>query len=119
MCAKLRVGLALTINNSFQIDEQVGQVLFAALAATPAEGIDADHSMFHFPHPETDGPAIPAQLTFSQSLTPFTQGLNAACHKQTQCAAFEILGRVQQQGFDSSMLVPPRVLFLPQYTISG
>ena len=69
--AKLGVGLALSIHGGREIAQQVGQMLFTALATTQAEAVDAGECVFHLLRPFADGLAIPAQLAFGQPLAAF------------------------------------------------
>src|SRR5437763_22268 len=97
-------------------------MLFAALASTPAEGIDTDNPALDFVHPFADGDTIPSQFTFGTSLASFAQCLNRASHEHAQSTPFEILGRVQQQGFDflgQFHHLSSKSLFSPEYTIPG
>jgi signal transduction histidine kinase len=98
--AKLRVGLALSIHDGREIAQQVGQVLFTALATTQAEAVNAGQSLFHLLCPFADGLPIPAQLAFGQPLTAFAQGLHRARHEHAPRAPLEVLGCVPQQCFD-------------------
>ena len=54
------VGLALAIDEGFDVGEQRGQVFFGALAATQAKGIEATDAAGPFVHPfATNEPCVP------------------------------------------------------------
>ena len=97
-------------------------MLFAALAPTQPEAIDAGQSVFHLLLAFADGLAIPAQLAFGQPLSAFAQSLHCPRQKHATHAALEVLGRAQQQRFDLLRQFhhgPSKKVFLGQYTISG
>ena len=62
--AKLWIGLALPIHDGRDVLQQVGQVVFAALAPTQPEAIQTHAPALHLVHSFADGSAISVQLPF-------------------------------------------------------
>jgi hypothetical protein len=74
--------LALAIDNSADITEQVGQVLFGTLATTGHEGIETPKAacqlMRAFPH----GHPAPTEFAFSAPLSSGTEFFDGTGHKK-------------------------------------
>src|SRR6266516_7058396 len=97
-------------------------MVFATLATTQLEAINAGEPLFHLPLPFADGLAIPAQLSVSQPLTAFAQGLHCSRHEHAPRAPLKVLGCVPQQRFDFLRQFhhgSSKKSFLVQYIISG
>jgi hypothetical protein len=97
VCAELGVRLALAIDNGLEIGQQMGQVIFRALAATEGEGIEAGEPTCQLAHAFADGHAAPRKLTFRAPLATRAQLFDGTGHKQPTSTALEGLGRIDKQ----------------------
>jgi len=87
--AKLRVGLALAINNRLDISQEIGQMIVGALAPTQRIGIQTDQAAIEFAQAFADGHTAPAEFACRTLLSGVAQFCDRAGHKQPTGTALE------------------------------
>jgi hypothetical protein len=87
--AELWVRLTLAIDNGTNIRQQLGQVVFRALATTEGKGIEAGKSAFQLMHAFADGHPAPPEFAFCAPLSAGPQFFDGAGHKQPAGTALE------------------------------
>ena len=87
--AKLRIDLALLIDNGGDVHEQIWQMVFRTLAATRGEVVQTDDTVFQFLHAFADRLAVPAKFSFGAALSARTQLADGTGHKQPTGTALE------------------------------
>jgi hypothetical protein len=98
---KLRIRLALTIDERFDIGQQVGQMVFCPLPPTGREGVQTGETTGELMHAFPKRPTIPAAFAFHTPLAAATALFDGPCHAEPAGAAFQSLGRVNEQGLES------------------
>jgi hypothetical protein len=78
-----RVGLALPIDEGFDVTEQMGQVFFGAFAPPQTKGIGAADAGGQLVHPFADGHAVPPQLALGPPLPSGSEYPHRSCHEET------------------------------------
>jgi hypothetical protein len=87
--AKLRVGLALAIDDRRDISQEIGQMSFGALSPTQDIGIQTDQTAIEFAQAFANGHAAPAQFACRTLLSTVSQFCDRAGHKQSARTALE------------------------------
>jgi hypothetical protein len=95
--AKLRISLTLTVDEGFDIGEQVRQVVFRALAPTGCEGIKTPKPACYFMHAFAECPTVPAEFAFCTPLAAWSQFFDRPCHEDPASAALQGPGRINEQ----------------------
>jgi len=94
--AKVRVGLALCIDQSFDVSQQVRQVVFGTFATAQREGVHTLDAAFEFLERFAQGLPIPVQFTLGLRLATTTEFVNSTSHKSPAFVSFKRLGGLDQ-----------------------
>jgi hypothetical protein len=107
--------LALAVDNSAYIGQEMREMRFRTLPPTQAQGIDTAHATSECAHAFANGHPPPPQFACGALLPTRPQFFDGPCHKQATGTALERLGSFDQQCLErvgqfhwqpSSMRVP-------------
>jgi len=98
---KRRIRLTLTLDERFEIDQQVGQMVFRPLPTTGREGVQTGETTGELMQAFAKRPTIPAEFAFRTPLAAETSLFDGPCHEDPAGTAFQSLGRVNEQCLES------------------